>query len=124
MTASQALIFPQQTDSGQWIAVGDMAELFGQGDCVGVRVNDRKVGLFKVDGELFAIDDICTHGNALLSDGDLDGYEIECPLHAGAFDLRSGKALCSPLVKSTQCHGVKVEGEVVFVQLAGLGAGQ
>ncbi|NBA94845.1 non-heme iron oxygenase ferredoxin subunit [Pseudomonas sp. R5(2019)] len=118
MTASQALIFPEQTKSGQWIAVGTVAELFDQGDCVGVQVNGRKVGLFKVDDQLFAVDDICTHGNALLSDGDLEGYEIECPLHAGAFDLRNGKALCSPLVKNTRCHSVKVEGDGVFVQLA------
>lgn len=118
MTASQALIFPEQAQSGQWIAVGTLAELFGQDECAGVQISGRKVGLFKVDGEVFAIDDICTHGNALLSDGDLDGYEIECPLHAGAFDLRSGKALCSPLLKNTRCHSVKIEDDCVFVQLA------
>jgi naphthalene 1,2-dioxygenase system ferredoxin subunit len=118
MSAPQALIFPEQAKSGQWIAVGTMAELFDQGDCAGVQVSGRKVGLFKVDDELFAVDDICTHGNALLSEGDLDGYEIECPLHAGAFDLRSGKALCSPLLKNTRCHLVKIEDDCVFVQLA------
>ncbi|MVV51678.1 non-heme iron oxygenase ferredoxin subunit [Pseudomonas sp. PB120] len=117
MTASQALIFPEPAKDGQWVAVGTMAELFGRGDCVGVQVSGRKVGLFKVAGEVFAVDDICTHGNALLSDGDLDGYEIECPLHAGAFDLRSGKALCSPLLKNTRCHLVNIDGDRVFVQL-------
>ena len=117
MTASQALIFPEPAIAGQWIAVGTMAELFDQGDCAGVQVRGRKVGLFKVDDELFAVDDICTHGNALLSEGDLDGYEIECPLHAGAVDLSRGKALCRPLLKNTQCHLVKIEDECVFVQL-------
>jgi naphthalene 1,2-dioxygenase system ferredoxin subunit len=118
MTASQALIFPEPAKSGQWIAVGTVGELFGQGDSAGVQVSGRKIGLFKVGDELFALDDICTHGNALLSDGDLDGFEIECPLHAGAFDLRSGKALCSPLLKNTRCHRVQVEDGCVFVQLA------
>lgn len=118
MTATQALIFPEPVIGGQWLAVGAFDELFEQSDCVGVQVSGRKVGLFRVEGELFAVDDICTHGNALLSDGDLDGYEIECPLHAGAFDLRSGKALCSPLLKNTRCHWVKVEDGVVLIQLA------
>lgn len=118
MTATQALIFPEPAISGQWVAVGAIDELFEHSDCVGLQVSGRKVGLFKVAGELFAVDDICTHGNALLSDGDLDGYEIECPLHAGAFDLRNGKALCSPLLKNTRCHLLKVEDGVVLIQLA------
>lgn len=120
MTATQALIFPEPVISGQWVAVGSLGKLFEHSDCVGLQVSGRKVGLFRVEDALFAVDDICTHGNALLSDGDLDGYEIECPLHAGAFDLRSGKALCSPLLKNTRCHLVKVEDGVVLIQIAGV----
>lgn len=118
MSTLQALVFPEQIKEGHWVAVGTVAEVFGKDDCAGVQINGRKIGLFRVDDHFFAVDDICTHGNALLSEGDLDGYEIECPLHAGAFDLRNGKALCSPLLKDTQCHAIKAEDDCIYVQLA------
>ena len=49
------------------------------------------VAVFNADGELFAIDDTCTHQDASLSEGWLEDCMIECPLHAASFDLRTGK---------------------------------
>jgi len=48
------------------------------------------------DGELYAIDDTCTHQDASLADGWLEGCFVECPLHAAMFDLRSGMPCCRP----------------------------
>lgn len=116
--SADALIYPPVYAAGEWIPLGPVDALFADGECHGTVINGLKLGLFLIEGEVFAVDDICTHGNARLSEGDLDGFEIECPLHAGAFDVRTGKALCSPLVKDARCHAVRIEDGALFVQLS------
>lgn len=102
-----------------WVRAGARAELFADGPCHGATLHGRKIGIFDVDGNVYALDDVCTHGNALLSDGEIDGHEIECPLHAGAFDVRDGRALCSPVTRGARCYAVKVEAGNVFVAMVG-----
>lgn len=99
----------------RWYRAGEVGALFAAGDCHGLDVDGHRIGLFKVDETVYALDDICTHGNALLSDGEMDGHGIECPLHAGLFDVRSGRAMCAPLTRDARCHAVKVEAGVVYV---------
>lgn len=107
------------TDAGDgWIALGSMEQVFGTRACRSLQVGGVQVGLFLVDGAIYAIDDICSHGNARLSEGDLDGFEVECPLHAGLFDIRSGKALCAPVTRDVRSHGVRRDGELLFIRLA------
>ena len=57
---------------------------------LGVKLGERRVALYKVDGEVFATNDVCTHAFALLSTGFLEGHRVECPLHGAVFDIRSG----------------------------------
>lgn len=99
-----------------WLDLGNLDDLMDGGECRGVVVDGHKLGVFVVDEEVFVIDDLCSHGNALLSDGDLDGYEIECPLHAGAFDVRSGKALCKPLTRDVRKYETRVEAGALLVR--------
>lgn len=99
----------------RWYRAGELDALFAAGDCHGLDVDGHRIGLFKVDEGVYALDDICTHGNALLSDGEMDGHGIECPLHAGLFDVRNGRAMCAPLTRDARCHAVKVEAGVVYV---------
>jgi nitrite reductase/ring-hydroxylating ferredoxin subunit len=100
-----------------WRVLGTVETLLGTHPCRGVEVDGQRIGLFDVEGEIFALDDICTHGHAALSDGELYGHEIECPLHAGLFDVRTGKALCAPLTRDARCHAVKVANGDVLVKL-------
>ena len=77
-----------------------------------LRVTDgvpAPVAVFNVDGELFAVDDTCTHQDASLADGWLEGCFIECPLHASAFDLRTGLPTCLPAKVALRTHRVTVE---------------
>ena len=60
------------------------------------------VAVFNADGELFAIDDTCTHQDASLSEGWLEDCMIECPLHAACFDLRTGKPTGHPAKRSVR----------------------
>ncbi|POX42716.1 bifunctional 3-phenylpropionate/cinnamic acid dioxygenase ferredoxin subunit [Streptomyces sp. Ru73] len=70
------------------------------------------------DGELYAIDDTCTHQDASLSDGWLEGREVECPLHASKFDLRTGAADAPPAKRPVRTHQVLVEDDMVWVALS------
>jgi naphthalene 1,2-dioxygenase system ferredoxin subunit len=86
-------------------------------DVVALPVDGRELAFYGVDGAIYATDNICTHGHARLCDGFLDGTAIECPLHQGKFDVRSGKALCAPLTVDLRSYPVKIENGRVFVDL-------
>ncbi|MEO5736644.1 MAG: non-heme iron oxygenase ferredoxin subunit [Variovorax sp.] len=100
----------------QWIeATGE--DGVPDGDVIGVQVGGRDVALYKVDGSIFATDNVCTHGHARLCDGFLDGYEIECPLHQGKFDIRDGRGTCAPVTEDVRSYPVRIEAGRVFLQL-------
>jgi nitrite reductase/ring-hydroxylating ferredoxin subunit len=65
------------------------------GEPHGVKLGEQDVALYKVNDEVFATDNVCSHAFALLSDGFLDGHVIECPLHGAMFDVRTGKCRSS-----------------------------
>ena len=86
-------------------------------DVTGVVVAGRDIAIYTVGDAVFATDNICTHGQARLCDGFLEGHEIECPLHQGRFDVRDGKPMCEPATDALRSSPIKVEGGRVFVQL-------
>ncbi|HSV36187.1 MAG TPA: non-heme iron oxygenase ferredoxin subunit [Ramlibacter sp.] len=86
-------------------------------DVIGIPVAGRDIAFYTVGDAVFATDNICTHGQARLCDGFLDGHEIECPLHQGKFDVRDGKPLCEPVTEGVRSYPVKIEGSRVFVNL-------
>jgi 3-phenylpropionate/trans-cinnamate dioxygenase ferredoxin subunit len=70
------------------------------------------------DGDLYAIDDTCTHQDASLSEGWLEGCLVECPLHAASFDLRTGRPTCLPARRPVRTHSVTVEDGLIHLHLA------
>ena len=82
-----------------------------------VSIGRMDIGLYKLDGEFYAIDDICTHDGGTLSDGPHEGCEIACPRHGAKFDLRNGKALSMPATQDTVSHQVKVEDGSIRIRL-------
>lgn len=84
-------------------------------DVLGINIDGQQIALYKYEDEIFATDDLCTHGQALLSDGFLEDGEIECPLHQGRFCIKSGKAMCSPLTEDVKSYPVKVDDAQVFL---------
>lgn len=94
----------------------DLAELEATG-LLGVWVEDTAVLLSLVDGEVHAINDICSHAHAHLSDGERHGPQVECLLHGARFDLRTGRHLCSPAYVDVDHYEVKVEDGKVYVRL-------
>lgn len=102
----------------QWTEAAALDDV-PQDDVVGVTVAGRDVALYSVEGEVFATDNLCTHGNARLCDGFLEGHEIECPLHQGRFDVRDGSALCAPLTQGLRTYPRRIEQGKVFLQIEG-----
>lgn len=104
-------------NDSQWI---DAIALDGlpTDDVVGLAVSGRDIALYTVGDQVFATDNICTHGHARLCDGFLDGYEIECPLHQGKFDVRDGRGTCEPVTADIRSYPVRIEGGRVFVQMS------
>ncbi len=88
-------------------------------DVTGLEVGGRDIAVYKVEGEVFATDNTCTHGQARLCDGFLEGHEIECPLHQGRFDVRDGRAMCAPVTEGLRCYPVRIEAGRVLLDLRG-----
>lgn len=84
-----------------------------------VEVDERLVALFHVDGQFYAIDDVCTHDGGPLAEGQLDGYQIACPRHGARFDIRDGRALTMPATEPTQSYPVRIEGDDVLIGIEG-----
>jgi len=86
-------------------------------DVIGMIVAGRDLAMYSAQGEIYATDNLCTHGQARLCDGFLDGHEIECPLHQGKFDVRTGQPTCAPVTEAIRSYPVKIEGGRVFVAI-------
>lgn len=86
-------------------------------------VAEVPIAVFNADGVLYAVDDTCTHQDASLADGYLEGCWVECPLHASTFDLRTGKPSGPPAKTAVRTHGVEVRDGVVCVLPSDVPAG-
>lgn len=82
-----------------------------------VDVDGLRILLARVDGELYAADDLCTHEDASLCTGSLKGHYVKCPLHGSRFDLRSGEPLEDPAEVPLRTYPVKVEDGDILVSI-------
>ena len=81
-----------------------------------VACGDRSLALSNIDGELHAIDNLCTHDDGPLGEGRLQRGRIICPRHGAAFDAKTGAALTLPAVKGVSAYAVSIDGDDVFVE--------
>src|SRR5262245_17119360 len=82
-----------------------------------VEVEGRPLALFNVDGTFYAIDDVCTHAEAPLSEGTVQGTCVVCPWHGAEFDLCTGKALTPPAAEDVRCYKVTVSDGNLLVEI-------
>jgi nitrite reductase/ring-hydroxylating ferredoxin subunit len=102
----------ENTDGSQWRPLATLNDV-PSGEMSSHDVGDIHIALYNIDGTIFATDNVCTHAYALLTDGWLDNNIIECPLHGGQFDVRTGKAVCSPAESDLRTYPVRVvEGQI------------
>jgi nitrite reductase/ring-hydroxylating ferredoxin subunit len=98
-----------------WTDVGERSQVEPDTPLAAM-VGDVAVGVYDIEGELHAIEDICPHAHARLSEGFVEGCEIECPLHAAVFDVRTGKHLRGELCRDVKTFPVRVVDGRVEVQ--------
>jgi nitrite reductase/ring-hydroxylating ferredoxin subunit len=79
------------------------------GDAIVVRIDRREIAIFHVGDSFFATDNRCSHAAAPLADGYLDGETIECPLHQGLFNVRTGAALCTPPLRALRTYPLRIK---------------
>jgi apoptosis-inducing factor 3 len=99
-----------------WQRVASRSEIAVDG-VLGLDVDGSPVALYRLANEVFATAGICTHALAVLSDGFVEDGKIECPLHQGQFDIRSGKALCAPPTEDLRTYAVQLEGDDVLIDM-------
>lgn len=90
-----------------------------RGEALRVDTVDPPIAVFHTeDGEVFAIDDTCSHQDASLADGWVEGCEVECPLHASKFNLRTGAVDAPPAKLPVRAHAVTITDGVIAVELS------
>ena len=88
------------------------------GEIMLVEVDDDRILLSNVEGEFYAIGEVCSHAEGPLSDGLVDGDEVECPWHASRFNLRTGESTSPPADEPVARYQVKIEGDDILVGLS------
>ena len=99
-----------------YVTVAKVGDL-NPGELMYVEVDGEPVCLINLDGEFHALNDLCTHEEASLSDGEVVGDEIECPLHGGAFEIRTGQPASFPVVVPVEKYRVRVVDDEVQVSV-------
>jgi naphthalene 1,2-dioxygenase system ferredoxin subunit len=103
-------------DNGNWMTVAELTAL-ATDSVTGVKAGEVDVALYNIGGEIYATDNVCTHAHALLSDGWLEGDVIECPLHGGRFEAKTGKGLGAPIPCDVKTYPVRIVGNSVQVDV-------
>jgi 3-phenylpropionate/trans-cinnamate dioxygenase ferredoxin subunit len=99
----------------RFVKVAETAEI-APGERLFADLDEVTVAVFNVEGEFYAIEDVCTHDGGPLGDGRLDGFVIECPRHGALFDIRDGSVLAMPAVVPVPAYPVKVEDGAILVE--------
>jgi 3-phenylpropionate/trans-cinnamate dioxygenase ferredoxin component len=93
--------------------LGDVAD----GAAVRVELAAADIAVVRVGDEIFALDDVCSHAEFPLTDGEVDASTIECALHGSRFDLRTGKALGPPATQPVRTYPVSVIDGDVYIDM-------
>lgn len=82
-----------------------------------VQVGERRIGVYNVSGDLYAMDDLCSHDQAWLSDGDFDAERcsVRCPRHTSTFDLKTGRPRTLPAIRPVATYEAKIKAGRVLI---------
>ena len=84
-----------------------------------VEIGDERILLSNLEGEYHAVAEVCSHAFAPLSEGDLSGEEVECPLHGSVFNAKTGEVLSPPADEGLTVYPVRVDGSDILIGPAG-----
>jgi 3-phenylpropionate/trans-cinnamate dioxygenase ferredoxin subunit len=93
----------------------DEVEEFGEGEYRTVFKGNTDIAVFNVEGQFYAIEDVCTHDGGVLTGGTVDGEEVECPRHQARFNIKTGEALTPPAFEDVDTFKTEVEDGQLYV---------
>ncbi len=100
----------------EFVEVAKKSEIADQsGTCV--EVDGKQIALFNLGGEFYAIDDTCTHQGGPLSEGSVDGDQVECPWHGACFNIKSGEVIGPPAPEGVARYPVRLIGDVIEIEV-------
>lgn len=97
----------------EWQRVASLSALV-EGEAIAARLGEVPVAVIRTGGDIYVIDNVCTHEYALLSGGFIEGCIIECPLHQATFDIRDGRCLSPPADVDLRTYAVRIDGDDVL----------
>jgi 3-phenylpropionate/trans-cinnamate dioxygenase ferredoxin component len=100
----------------QWRCAGELAQL-SEDDPIEYRFDGVEVGIFKLGEQIYALENVCPHAYALLTQGFIDGETVECPLHEAVFHIPSGKCLKEPGGRDLKTYAVRLAGEEIQIKV-------
>jgi nitrite reductase/ring-hydroxylating ferredoxin subunit len=100
----------------RWVKVAAAREV-APGTSKVVEAEAQSIALFNVGGIFYALDNVCTHQEGPLGEGELAGEVVTCPWHGAEFNVKTGEALCPPASEGVRTFTVKVEGDDVLVEV-------
>ena len=100
----------------EWVKVARAADV-AEGRAMVVTAKGQRLALASVEGQVYAVQDLCTHDGGPLGEGEVIDHSIECPRHGARFDVKTGAVVTLPAVVPVKTFPVKVTGDDVLVEL-------
>ena len=101
---------------GTWVKIADLSEC-PPGNLLEVEAGRERIVLANVDGDVYALQNRCSHQDLPLSDGELEGDRLECLYHGARFDVCTGKAVGLPAIKPVATYAVELRGQEIYVRI-------
>jgi naphthalene 1,2-dioxygenase ferredoxin component len=100
-----------------WVDAAAVADLTDVDRLAWYGPDGEEILILKINGDLHAVSNVCTHARALMIGGEVDGYELECPLHGARFDVRDGHVVAPPATKALKVYPVKAEQGRIWIKV-------
>ena len=101
---------------GRFVKIARKSQL-PENDGTYVEIEDKRIALFNLGGEIYALDNACTHVGGPLSQGRVEDDEVECPWHGSRFDIRTGEVRMFPAKEDVATYKVCITGDDVEVEI-------
>lgn len=98
-----------------WLPICALSDI-NEDEPKSVEMNGKKIGVFQIEDAYFALENVCPHAYALLTDGFIEDETVECPLHEAIFDIKSGKLLSGPADRNLCTYALKIEADKIYIQ--------
>ena len=102
---------PAQVD---FIQIAPLADI-PNGERLFVEIDEKKIVIFNIGGNIYAIGDVCSHDGGPLGDGEVDGMDVICPRHGARFDIKTGQALLLPAVEDIPAYPVRIKDGMIEI---------